>query len=222
MALQNKNTFQKSGTCRKPKNLEVRQDYNLYYYYHYFSLIWSDENNMTLEHAPPVYVILWRQITRPRRQMKTSESRCRAPCIHFLSCTISPAKEGLSGWPYGKLCRVNPKVIKREAWWTLQRGGGDNTHRHRQERRCSRPPLWPGGALFVVSWSGEAQTTEQMRSAITGWRWAACKLSGTTRLLADPRQLVWMLIQYCWKFCHQRKTWEKVSCTVLRKAISEE
>lgn len=58
MALQNKNTFQKSGTCRK--NLEVRQDYNLFIITTIIIIhwvIWSD-GNMTLEAAPPVCVML--------------------------------------------------------------------------------------------------------------------------------------------------------------------
>lgn len=58
MALQNKNTFQKSGTCRK--NLEVRQDCDLSFIitiiiFHW--VIWSGENNMTLEVATPICVI---------------------------------------------------------------------------------------------------------------------------------------------------------------------
>lgn len=65
MALQNKNTFQKSGTCRK--NLEVRQDYNssfiiiitiniiIIVIVHW--VIWSAEN-MTLDVATPVCVVL--------------------------------------------------------------------------------------------------------------------------------------------------------------------
>lgn len=122
--------------------------------------------------------------------------------------------------------------------WSLMNPPEGRWWQHLQERRCSRPyevcnTLSGLSSASVTRRSTlrheligggharESQTTKQMRSAITGWRWAACKLSGMMRLLADPRQLVWMLIQYCWKFCHQRKTWEKVSCTVLRKAISE-
>lgn len=41
MALQKKNTFQKSGTCRK--NLEVRQDYNLSLII-FHGVIWSGLN----------------------------------------------------------------------------------------------------------------------------------------------------------------------------------
>lgn len=50
MALQNENTFQKSGTCRK--NLEVRQDYNLSFIiiiiYYYYSL---------------GYLVRWKQVS---------------------------------------------------------------------------------------------------------------------------------------------------------------
>lgn len=89
MALQNKNTFQKSGTCRK--NLEVRQDCNLFIIIIIIitiiiilhRVIWSDENNMTLGESRLLFVLF---CDARFREMKTKDSQpCSLPLMYHFS-----------------------------------------------------------------------------------------------------------------------------------------